>query len=92
MVLVVLAVGCQLADEPDHFLIYQEIPVLKRIFRVDIACAELAPLFGNLCHIDRVLRIDLTRLQDNNSSGGLATCLDTNPGISISPRNVLNGR
>ena len=40
-------VGCQLADEQDHFLIYQEIPVLKRIFRVDIACTELAPLFGN---------------------------------------------
>ena len=35
------------ADEQDHFLIYQEIPVLKRIFRVDIACTELAPLFGN---------------------------------------------
>ena len=63
--------------------------MLKRIIRVGIACMELATLFGNKC---QCVQIDSTRLQDNNSSGGLATHLDTNPGISMSPHNVLNGQ
>ena len=52
---------------------------------------ELIPLFGNQSHRDSV-RTNSTKLQDTDTSGGLDTCLDTNPSISTSPRNVLDGR
>ena len=32
-----------------------------------------------------------TKLQDKDTSGGLDTHLDTNPSISTSPHNVLDG-
>ena len=43
----------------DHFLVfskelYQEIPVPKIIFIVDIMCTELAPPFGNQSQRDSV--------------------------------------
>ena len=38
-------------------LLNQEIPLLKRIFLVDIVCTELAPLLGNQSQRDSVTNV-----------------------------------
>ena len=52
---------------------------------------ELVLLSGNWSQRDSV-QTNSTKLQDKDTSGGFDTRLDTNPSISTSPRNVLDGR
>ena len=52
---------------------------------------ELVPLFSNQSHRDSV-RTNSTKLLDKDTSDGLDTRLDTNPSISTSMCNMLDGR